>query len=63
MSYIELSEYPLGIGYPMGMDVGTNLRPRALKWVGIEIFYGYGFGQKKVVPTHTLPIAIPACNT
>ena len=51
--------YPLGIAYAMGMGMGTNLCPRVLKWVGIEIFYGYGFGKKVVVPSHTLPIAIP----
>ena len=43
----------------MGMGVGANLCPWVLKWVGIEIFYGYGFGQKNVVPARTLPIAIP----
>ena len=51
--------YPLGIGYPMGMGMGVNLCPWVLKWVGIESFYGYGFGQEEVVPTHTLPIVIP----
>ena len=43
----------------MGMGMGVNLCPWVLKWVGIESFYGYGFGQKDVVPAHTLPIAIP----
>lgn len=50
---------PLGIGYPVGMGMGINLCPWVLKWVGIEGFGGYGFGHKEVVPTHTLPIAIP----
>ena len=36
--------YPSGIGYPMGMGMGANLCPWVLKWVGIEIFCGYGFG-------------------
>ena len=43
----------------MCMGMGINLYPWVLKWVGIEGFYGYGFGQKEVVPAHTLPIAIP----
>ena len=33
----------------MGMGMGVNLCPWVLKGVGIESFYGYGFGQKKVV--------------
>ena len=43
----------------MGMGMGINLCPWVLIRVGIEDFYGYGFGQKNVVPARTLPIAIP----
>ena len=48
----------MGTRYPMGMGMGVNLCPWVLKWVGIESFCGYGFGQKEVIPAHTLPIAI-----
>jgi hypothetical protein len=44
----------------MGMGMGANLCPWVLKWVGMESFCGYGFGQKEVVPAHTLPIANPS---
>ena len=43
----------------MGVGMDVNLCPWVLKWVGIENFYEYEFGQEEVVPTHTLPIAIP----
>lgn len=42
----------------MGMGMSVNFCPWVLKWVGIESFCRYGFGQKGVVPTHTLPMRV-----